>query len=69
MAKRTFKKIREDIINLLKDRNEATPTQISQITDADFRTIKRHLIWLLGLEKIGKKTRGTKTYYFLKDSK
>lgn len=69
MTKRTFKRIRDEILRLLAEKKELTPTQISQITGADFRTVKRHLIWLVGLGKLGLKRKGLKTYYFLKENK
>jgi predicted transcriptional regulator len=65
MTKKTFNEIRENILKLLKTKKRLTATQISQILNADYRTIKRHVIWLKGLEKINSKKEGRKTYYFL----
>ncbi len=69
MTKKTFEEIRNKILYLLKTKKRLTPTQISQIMNADYRTVKRHLIWLRGLEKIKYKKEGRKTYYFLNSKK
>ena len=66
MPKRTFLEIRENILRLIESKKKLTATQISELMSADYRTIKRHLTWLKGLEKIDSKMDGRKTYYFLK---
>lgn len=66
MSKRSFSKIRENILNLIKSNKKLTATELSKLMNADYRTTKRHLIWLKGLEKIESRNEGRKTYYFLK---
>lgn len=69
MTKKTFEDIRNKILQLLKIKKKLTATQISQMMNADYRTVKRHLIWLKGLEKIKYKKEGRKTYYLLNSKK
>lgn len=65
MTKKTFEEIRKNILSLIGMRKRITATQLSQLMSADYRTVKRHLIWLMGTEKISYSKEGRKTYYFL----
>ena len=62
--KRKFKEIRESILQHLKEKS-LTNMELSKELKADYRTINKHLIWLLGMEKIEKIKRNKKVYYKL----
>ena len=53
MTKKKFEDIRNRIIiNLQK--NNHTKMELAKLLKSEYRTIERHLIWLLGTEKIRK---------------
>ena len=62
--KRTFKTIRNEILKLLETKI-MTKMEISRAINTDYRTIEKHLIWLLGTERVMKVERNKKVYYKL----
>ena len=60
--KRKFEEIRRKILYYLEKRT-MTKMELSKTINADYRTIERHLIWLLGNEKIKKIEKNKKVYY------
>lgn len=59
MKKRTFKQLRKEILQSLQEGPKSV-TQVAKSVDADWRTAKRHLVWLEKMEGKIKKIRGTK---------
>lgn len=51
--KRKFVEIRKKILRSLR-KKPMNRMEISRVIKADYRTVGRHLIWLLGTEKIKK---------------
>jgi len=63
--KRKFEEIRESILQNL-GKKQLTNMELSKELKADYRTINKHLIWLLGMEKIEKIKINKKVYYKLR---
>ena len=63
--KRSFDEIRNKIINSLTE-SRMTKMEIARNIDADYRTVERHLIWLIGTDKVKKVEKDKKVYYKLK---
>lgn len=60
--KRKFSEIRKKIL-LTLNKKEMARMQLAKSLNADYRTIDRHLIWLLGEERIKKVRNGEKILY------
>lgn len=63
--KRRFDEIRKKILKSIKNK-PLTKMEISKEINADYRTVERHLIWLLGMGKIKTLKKNKKIYYKLK---
>ena len=62
--KRNFDVIRKKILYVL-NQNNMSRMEISRSVNADYRTVDRHLIWLIGYGKIRRIRRDKKTVYKL----
>ena len=60
--KRKFLEIRKRMLANL-EKTEMTRMQLAKSLRADYRTIDRHLIWLIGQEKIRKIPKDDKIFY------
>lgn len=60
--KRGFEEIREEILKHLS-KNPMNRMELARAVDSDYRTIHRHLIWLIGVEKVKKQTKKDVVYY------
>ncbi|MBL7169657.1 MAG: hypothetical protein ISS48_01400 [Candidatus Aenigmarchaeota archaeon] len=63
--KRSFEEIRNKILTTLTS-SKITKMEIARNIDADYRTVERHLIWLIGTDKIKRVEKDKKVYYKLK---
>lgn len=63
--KRSFDNIRSRILSVL-NKSEMTKMEIAMGIKADYRTVERHLIWLIGTEVIKKINKNKNIYYKLK---
>ena len=63
--KRNFKEIRNKILKTL-NKSKMTRMEIARNIDADYRTVERHIIWLIGIDKIKKVEKDKRIYYKLK---
>lgn len=48
LGKRTFSEIRKDILNSLESNCEMSINSISRDTDVNWRTVEKHLVYLVG---------------------
>jgi DNA-binding transcriptional ArsR family regulator len=60
--KREFEEIRKKIL-LNLNKKPMTKMELSKIIKADYRTVERHLIWLIGTNRIKKVKFSGKTLY------
>lgn len=60
--KRNFEEIREGILKQLS-KNQMNRMELARALGSDYRTIDRHLIWLIGIEKVKKLSKNNEIFY------